>query len=166
MSRGRIRYTYVVNIFSELLRERLLSFITTDFAFLLNRSRNDRLNSGDANKKTLYYTPGMDEFLSGIRVRVMFRRQYQARDFSSREEISISCFGRSQQILRVLVSECNTKYINIVRDKFCLYQHQDDRWTRSVVVNRKCIETVVLNESENGKLLKDTKDFLNHTSQR
>jgi chaperone BCS1 len=34
------------------------------------------------------------------------------------------------------------------------------------MVNRKHIETVVLNESEKGKLLKDIKDFLDQTSQR
>jgi chaperone BCS1 len=97
---------------------------------------------------------------------LVFRRQYQAGDFSSREEVSISCFGRSPQILRELVSECNTEYANLVRDKTCLYEHQDGRWTRSAVVNRKRIETVVLNESEKGKLLKDITDFLDQASQR
>jgi hypothetical protein len=37
---------------------------------------------------------------------------------------------------------------------------------RSVVVKRKRIETVVLNESKKEKLLKDIKDFLDQTSQR
>jgi mitochondrial chaperone BCS1 len=36
----------------------------------------------------------------------------------------------------------------------------------SEVANRKRIETVVLNESEMEKLLKDIEDFLDQTSQR
>lgn len=47
-----------------------------------------------------------------------------------------------------------------------MYKHQDGRWTWSTMVNRKCIETVVFNESENGKLLKDIKDFLDPRSQK
>jgi chaperone BCS1 len=143
------------------------SLVTTDLASSLNRSRNDLSNGGDANKKTLYYTPWNGRFFMRYKGRLLvFRRQYQAGDFSSREEVSISCFGRSPQILKELVSECNTKYTNLVRDKTCLYEHQDGRWTRSAVVNRKRIETVVLNESEKGGLLKDIKDFLDQTSQR
>ena len=45
-------------------------------------------------------------------------------------------------------------------------KHQDGRWTRSEVANRKRIETVILNESEMEKLLKDIEDFLDQTSQR
>jgi chaperone BCS1 len=97
---------------------------------------------------------------------LVFRRQYKAGEFSSREEASISCFGRSPQILRTLLSECRTEYANLVRGKTCLYEHQDGRWTRSAVANRKRIETVVLKESEREKLLKDIEDFLDQTSQR
>ncbi len=97
---------------------------------------------------------------------LVFRRQFQVGDFSSREEVSISCFGRSSVILKELISECNAEYANLVRDKTCLYGHQDGKWMRSVVVKRKRIETVVLNESKKEKLLKDIKDFLDQTSQR
>ena len=143
------------------------SLVTTGLASSLKRSRNDPSNGGDANKKTLYYTPWNGSFFMRYKGRLLvFRRQYQAGEFSSREEVSISCFGRSPQILRELISDCNTEYANLVRDKTCIYEHQDGRWTRSAVVNRKRIETVILNESEKDKLLKDTKDFLDPKSQR
>jgi chaperone BCS1 len=94
---------------------------------------------------------------------LVFRRQYQAGDFSNREEVSIYCFGRYPQILKELVSGCNTKYTNPVRDKANIYEQQDGRWTRSVVMNRRRIDTVVLHESKKGGLLKDIKDFLDET---
>jgi len=58
---------------------------------------------------------------------LVFRRQYQAREFSSREEASISCFSKSPQILKELLSECRTEYANLVQDKTCIYKHQDGR---------------------------------------
>jgi mitochondrial chaperone BCS1 len=110
------------------------SLVTTDLAFSLNRSRNNPSNGRDANKKTLYYTPWNRRFFIRYKGRLLvFRRQYRAGDYSSREEVSISCFGRSPQILRELLSECNAEYVNLVRDKTCLYEHQDGRWTRSKI---------------------------------
>lgn len=38
------------------------SLVSTDLASSLNRSRNHRSNGGDANKKTLYYTPWNGRF--------------------------------------------------------------------------------------------------------
>jgi chaperone BCS1 len=97
---------------------------------------------------------------------LVFRRQYQAGEFSSREEVSISCFGRSPQILRGLLSECNTEYTKLVQDKTCVYEHQDGTWARSEVADRRRIETVVLNKSRKRELLKHIGDFLNPTSRR
>jgi len=48
---------------------------------------------------------------------LVFRRQYQVGDFGSREEVSISCFGRSPQIFGELLSECRTEYAKPVQGK-------------------------------------------------
>jgi hypothetical protein len=53
----------------------------------------------------------------------VFRREYLAGEFNSQEQVSISYFGRSLQILKELVSECNTKYTKLVRDKTCFYKY-------------------------------------------
>ncbi|KAG9230394.1 BCS1 N terminal-domain-containing protein [Amylocarpus encephaloides] len=71
------------------------SLITTDLASSL-RSRNGLSNGGNANKKALYYTPWNRRFFMWYKGRLLvFRREYRAREFSSREEVTISCFGRS-----------------------------------------------------------------------
>jgi chaperone BCS1 len=98
--------------------------------------------------------------------RLAFRRQYQAGDFSNREEVSISCLGRSPQILKELLSECRTEYTKLVQGKTCLYKHQDGIWARSVVSDIRPISTVVLNENKKSELLKDIGDFLDPTSQQ
>jgi mitochondrial chaperone BCS1 len=143
------------------------SLVTTDLASSLNRSRNDPSNGGDANKKTLYYTPWNGSFpLRYKGRRLVFRRQYQAGDFSSREDVYISCLGRSPQILKELLSECRTEYAKLVQGKTCLYEHQDGTWARSAVSDIRPISTVILNESRKSELLKDIGDFLDPTSQQ
>ncbi|KAH7364894.1 BCS1 N terminal-domain-containing protein [Rhexocercosporidium sp. MPI-PUGE-AT-0058] len=143
------------------------SLVTTNLDPSLSHSRNSHSNGGDANKKTFYYTPWNGRFLFRYKDRlVVFRRQYQAGDFRIREDVSISCFGRSSQILRELLSECRTEYAKLVQGKTCLYQHQDGIWTRSAVSDIRRISTVVLDKSKKRGLLDDMSDFLNPTAQR
>ena len=97
---------------------------------------------------------------------LVFRRQYKAGEFSSREEVSIFRLGRSPQILRELLSECNTEYTKLVQDNTCVYEHQDGTRQRSEVADRRRIETVVLNKSGKRELLKHIRDFLNPASRR
>ena len=143
------------------------SLVTTDLASSLNRSTNDPSNGGDANKKTLYYTPWNGRFFMRYKGRLLvFRRQYQAGDFSSREEVSISCFGRSPQILKELLSECRTEYTKLVQGKTCLYEHQDGKWIRSAVSKIRRTSTVILDEGRKRELLQDIKEFLHPASRK
>lgn len=96
---------------------------------------------------------------------LVFRHQHQVGEFSSREEVSISCFGRSPQILKELLFECNIEYTKLVQDKTCVYEHQNGTWAKSEVTDRRRIETVVLNKNGKRELLKHIEAFLNPTSQ-
>jgi chaperone BCS1 len=142
--------------------------VTTDLAASLKSSRNDRLNGGDANKKTLYYTPWNGRFFVQYKGRrLAFRRQHQAGEFRSREEVSISCFGNSPQILKELLNECCTEYAKLVQGKTCVYEpHPEGTWIRSAVSKLRRISTVILDESRKRELLDDIKDFLEPVSQQ
>jgi len=143
------------------------SLATTDLAPSLNRSRNNHPNGRDANKRTLSYTPWNGRFFMQYNGRLLvFRRQYQAGDFRSREDVSISCFGRSPQVLKDLLSECHTKFSKLIQGKTCVYEHQDGAWIRSAASDVRHISTVVLGQGKKTGLLKDISDFLNPASQR
>ena len=143
------------------------SLVTTDLASSLNRSSKDPSNDGDANKKTLYYTPWNGRFFMRYKGRLLvFRREYQAGEFSSREEVSISCFSRSPQILRELLSECCAEYAKLVQDKTCLYEHRDSKWIRSTVSKIRRTSTVVLDERRKRELLENIREFLDPVSQQ
>ncbi len=85
------------------------------------------VQTADMNKKTLYYTPWNRRFFIQYKGRLLvFCRQYQAREFNSREEVSISYFGKSPQILRELLDKCYTEYTKLVQGKTSLYKPYQD----------------------------------------
>jgi BCS1 N terminal len=108
------------------------SLVTTDLATAMPRF--GRSNDGDTKQKTIYYTPWNGRFF--IRYKghlIVFRREYRAGEFTGREEVSISCYSRSPQILRELLTQCCIEYSELVRGKTSLYEHEDNDWTRSKV---------------------------------
>jgi mitochondrial chaperone BCS1 len=92
----------------------------------------------------------------------VFQCQYQAGEFRSREEVSISCFGNSPQILKELLNKCCTEYAKLVQGKTCIYEpHHEGTWIRSAVSKLRYISTVILDKSRKRELLDDIEDFLN-----
>jgi chaperone BCS1 len=131
------------------------SLVTTNLASALNGLRND------ANKKTVYYTPWNGRFFMRYQGRLLvFRRYYQATSLISREEVSISCFGKSSQILKELLSKCHTEFAKLVQGKTCLYKHQDRKWIRFAVSKVRRTSTVIFNKSREQELLKDIESSL------
>jgi chaperone BCS1 len=101
------------------------SLATTDLASSWTWSK--RLSSEDTNKKTLYYTPWNGRFFIRYNGHLLvFRHEYRTGEFTGREEVSISCFSRSPQIIKELLTECCIEYSKLAQDKTSLYGHKDD----------------------------------------
>ncbi|CZR67190.1 related to BCS1 protein precursor [Phialocephala subalpina] len=130
-------------------------------------ARPGRSNDGDTKQKTIYYTPWNGRFFIWYNgYLLVFRREYRAGEFNSREEVSVSCFSRSPRILKELLNECCMEYSKFVHDKTSLYEHRDGTWVRSIVSDVRSISTVILNESKKRELLKDIEDFLDEKTRR
>jgi chaperone BCS1 len=141
------------------------SLATTELAS--TSTRFGRSNNEDTKQKTIYYTPWNGRFFIRYNGHLLvFRREYRTGEITSREEVSVSCFSRSPQILKELLSECCIEYSKLVQDKTSLYEHQDGTWERSIVTDVRPISTVILNESRKRELLKDIGDFLSQTAQK
>ena len=79
--------------------------------------------------------------------------------------MSISCFGKSSQILKELLDECCTEYAKLLQGKTCIYEpHQDGSWARSAVSKVRRISTVIIEEKRKEMLLGDIREFLNPAS--
>ena len=134
------------------------SLATTELASTSTRFGHS--NNGDTKQKTIYYMPQNRRFFIWYNsYLVVFWHEYQSREITSQEEVSVSCFSKSPQILRELLSKCCIKYSKLVQDKTSLYKHKDSTQERSIVLDIRPILTVILDKSRKRELLKDIKDF-------
>jgi mitochondrial chaperone BCS1 len=141
------------------------SLATTDLASASTRLWSS--NNEDTKQKTIYYTPWNGRFFIRYNGHLLvLRREYRTGEFTSREEVSISCFSRSLQIIKELLTEYCIEYSKLAQDKTSLYRHKDDTWTRSITTDIRPISTVILDESRKEDLLKDIGDFLDQTARK
>ncbi|KAK2796021.1 hypothetical protein FQN50_009641 [Emmonsiellopsis sp. PD_5] len=79
---------------------------------------------------------------------------------SEREEVSVSCIGRSSEILREFFSDCRTGYLNVIQKKTSVFEHRDGDWRKAKTRDIRPISTVIMNETDKTILLKDIEEFL------
>ncbi|KAF2469713.1 uncharacterized protein BDR25DRAFT_160156, partial [Lindgomyces ingoldianus] len=79
----------------------------------------------------------------------------------TRDEVSISYFGRNPSVLRELLDECRKHYLGMVENKTCVFEHQKDEWKPSKSRSKRDISTVVLNKESKKMLVDDASEFLN-----
>jgi len=92
---------------------------------------------------------------------------------SSREEISVSTFGRNPDILKDLLEECRTLFTKQDENKTIIYRGGCRsgsggvvQWTRCVSRVNRPFSTVVLDEEIKQGLLNDMKDYLHPSTRR
>ncbi|KAF2194997.1 putative mitochondrial chaperone bcs1 [Zopfia rhizophila CBS 207.26] len=132
-----------------------------------NRS-GSQAYTGDGTKKPLHYSPWNGRFYFWHRRHLFFFERSQTRgQFGfSREEASISYFGRNPNVLRELLDECRRHYLALVKNNTCVFKHQGEEWTRSKLRSKRDMSTVVLNNELKEMLVGDISDFLNPTTRK
>lgn len=117
-------------------------------------------SDGD-QKKPLQYTPWNGSFSFWYKNRLLTFRCIQKEDrIFPKEEISVSCVGRSPEILRELFSECRTEYLKLTRNKTSIFEHRDSAWKKTRAIDIRQLDTVILDEKKKTVLLKDIRSFL------
>jgi chaperone BCS1 len=81
-----------------------------------------------------------------------------------KEEISVSCIGRSTKILKDLFSECRLEYLKLVEKKTKVFKHPDGNWQKTKTMDIRQLDTIILNEKKKKALLNDIKSFLDPES--
>lgn len=80
--------------------------------------------------------------------------------FISKQEISVSCIGRSPTVLKDLFSECRTEYLKLVKNKTSIFGHRNGSWKTTRIVDIRELDTVILDKKKKTALLDDVKSFL------
>jgi len=80
-----------------------------------------------------------------------------------KREISASCIGRSSDVIKDFFSECRTEYL--VKNKTSIFGRHNGEWEKTMTMDTKQLDTVILNEEKKTALLDDVKSFLDLQSQ-
>ncbi|KAH9205186.1 BCS1 N terminal-domain-containing protein, partial [Leptodontidium sp. 2 PMI_412] len=122
-------------------------------------SAND--HSDGNQKKSLQYSPWNGSFSFWYKNRLLTFRSVQKEGRIFREEeISVSCIGRSPDVLRELFSECRAEYLKLVKNKTSVFEHRDRGWKKTRAIDKRPLDTVILEERKKKALVEDIKDFL------
>jgi len=126
------------------------------------RRRGSADDHSDGNqKKPLQYSPwnGSFSFWYKNRLLTFWSIQKEGRVFRE-EEISVSCIGRSPDVLKELFSECRVEYLKLVKNKTSVFEYRDRGWKKTRAINKRPLDTVILDEQKKKALVEDIKDFL------
>ncbi|EQL29692.1 hypothetical protein BDFG_07745 [Blastomyces dermatitidis ATCC 26199] len=110
-------------------------------------------------KKPLHFSPWNGSFFFLYKNHLL-RFQCLQKEGSDREEVSVSCIGRSSETLREFFSDCRTRYLNVIQKKTSVFEHRDGEWRKTKAKDIRPISTVIMNEEEKMAVLKDIEDFL------
>ncbi|KAK0385170.1 hypothetical protein NLU13_7648 [Sarocladium strictum] len=128
--------------------------------------------------KPLHYTPadGSHYFFYGHNLMLFQRDQSKERSSPwaspSREELVISCFGRSPKALKKLLSDAREEYLKKDESKTIIYRGAagsfggDPSWQRCMSRSTRPLSTVILDEKVKKDLVDDVTDYLNPATRR
>jgi chaperone BCS1 len=145
-----------------------LASVNLKFPGRLNGPKSHTDSIDGSNKKHLHYAPWNGSLYFWYKHHLLvFRRMQKHGEFGlSREEISISCFGRSPTVLKEFLDKCRCYYLGLVQNKTSVFEHQGDKWKSSKSRNKRHISTLILDEKVKEVLVNDISDFLNPTTRR
>ena len=84
--------------------------------------------------------------------------------FQPKEEVSISCIGRSPKILMDLFGECRIEYLKLVEKRTSVFKHPYGSWQKTKTMDIRQLDTIIFDEQKKTALLNDIKMFLDPAS--
>ncbi|KAL5373610.1 hypothetical protein PMIN06_012491 [Paraphaeosphaeria minitans] len=117
---------------------------------------------GPIDKKPLHFSPcnGRSYFWHKRNLFIFARHRSQEQFGCTREEVTLSYFGRNSGVLRELLGECRSHYMGLVENKTCVFEHKNDRWKSSRSKSKRDAATVVIKEDLKKMLIDDVAEFL------
>ncbi|PHH89227.1 hypothetical protein CDD83_6459 [Cordyceps sp. RAO-2017] len=121
--------------------------------------------SGEAAKKPLVFSPWNGSFFFSFRNNLLsYRTELRDNGIQKEEEISITCFGRSPQVLKNLLQECRVEYLSQIKNKTTIFEHRGNSWAKVMARDIRPLSTVIVNEKQKQRLVGDVRGFLDpHT---
>ncbi|OAA63264.1 mitochondrial chaperone BCS1 [Niveomyces insectorum RCEF 264] len=97
---------------------------------------------------------------------LLFRYWEKENQFSTEENVSVSCLGWSSAILRELFRECREEYLRLIQNKTAMFEYGNRGWQRSTARDVRPLSTVIMSKKEKKELLEDVESFLDPESRQ
>ena len=112
-------------------------------------------------KKALSFSPWNGSFLFWFRNSLLsYQTELKDIGFRKEEEISITSFGRSSELLRQFLEECRDEYLKQILNKTTIFENRNDRWKKVATRTIRPLSTVIVNEKQKQHLFEDVKSFI------
>ncbi|KJZ68818.1 hypothetical protein HIM_11792 [Hirsutella minnesotensis 3608] len=112
-------------------------------------------------KKALSFSPWNGSFLFWFRNSLLsYQTELKDIGFSKEEEISITSFGRSSELLRQFLEECRDEYLKQIQNKTTIFENRNDRWKKVATRTIRPLSTVIVNAKQKQQLFEDVKTFI------
>lgn len=76
------------------------------------------------------------------------------------EVITITCFGRSAQVLKDLIEVCRIEYLKQGQNKISIFKNYGNFWKRTTTKDKRPLSTIIMSETQKTELVDDVKGFL------
>ncbi|KAJ4266317.1 hypothetical protein NW762_004301 [Fusarium torreyae] len=148
------------------------------FLFRWDDDENEDDSGSGSVKKPLQYTPSVGSHFFWYKGHFLLFERHENRERNSfltsseREELSISCFGRSPRVLKELLLDARTQYLKKDEKKTLIYRGamgsagSDPSWQRCMSRASRPVSTVILSEKVKKDLIEDVEDYLNPNTRR
>ncbi|KAJ6125991.1 hypothetical protein N7471_010484 [Penicillium samsonianum] len=131
------------------------------FIAKVNTTRRNYGDRSRAVKKPLQFLPYNAGFFIWFKKQpLLCKINEEGTGYSKYENISVTCLGRSSNILKALLKECQDEYLNHIENKITIFGHCSSQWRKEKAKDIRPLSTVILKDSEKSPLIKDMKDFL------
>lgn len=126
-------------------------------------SSHETITRGHAKKKPLTFSPWDGSFPFWYKGHLLTLHSAVK---EHREDIYISSIGRSPSILKELIEECRSEYLNVTYRKVSVFEHQEGEWKKARLKPVRPISTVIMDERMKTDLVKDMEEFLDESTQK
>ncbi|TQV90743.1 mitochondrial chaperone bcs1 [Cordyceps javanica] len=123
---------------------------------------NEKKDSSDPVKKPISFSPWKGGFLFSFKNHFLYYQTETVVNTLCRKEIvSITCVGRSGDVLRELLEQCRSEYLQNNEGKITIFENRDDSWKKRAAKQIRPLSTVMLAKHQKEALINDVREFVN-----
>ncbi|CAG8321107.1 unnamed protein product [Penicillium salamii] len=131
------------------------------FIAKVNTNRRSSENTPRPAKKAIGFSPYNGGFCFWYKKKPLFYRVNEdGVGYNKREEVSVTCLGRSSNILKDLLKDCRDEYLKSTNHKTTIFGHHGAQWKKDRTKEIRPLSTVILREHEKAPLIQDIREFL------